>query len=101
MHSENLAMPFFTKIIMTLLICAGHLSMKISNQTSWQPRKSQVTQLSVYIDGSLSPDFDRCWTHAFSTPLIKAPVITTHLKNHFLDDLLFLHTICSTKNWNQ
>lgn len=53
MHCENLAMPFFTKIILTLLICAGHLSMKISNQTSWQPRKSRVTQQSVHKDGSL------------------------------------------------
>lgn len=37
----------------------------------------------------------------FPLTLIKAPVIFTHLKNHALYDLPFVHTSCRIKNQNQ
>lgn len=37
----------------------------------------------------------------FPLPLIKAPVMFTHLKKHALYDLPFVHTSCRIKNQNQ
>lgn len=102
MHNEKLAMPFFTKIILRLLICTGHLSMKISNQSFWQQRKIPSYSAKCLHRWQLKVLTLRGAEHMhFPLPLIKAPVIFTHLKNHALYDLPFLHASCSIKNWNQ
>ena len=95
-------MPCFAKIILRLLICTGHLSMKISNQSFWQQRKIPGYSAKCLHRWQLKVLTLRGAEHMhFPLPLIKAPVIFTYLKNHSLYDLPFLHTSCSIKNWNQ
>lgn len=95
-------MPFFTKIILRLLICTGQLSMKISNQSFWQQRKIPSYSAKCLHRWQLEVLTLRGAEHMhFPLPLIKAAVIFTHLKNHALYDLPFLHAGCSIKNCNQ
>lgn len=78
MHSEKLAMLFFTKIILRLLICTGHLSVKTSNQSFWQQWKIPIYSAKCLHRWQLKVLTLRGAAHMhFLLPLIKAPVIFT------------------------